>query len=197
MSTGCIRSMPDVCFGPPYGAARRWCLRHKEAYCWRTRAGRSTGAHAVVVGRSIWSASRSRIIAWRKLHGQHRHSRTRACRAARCRCSCCRCRHCRNGQGRLGQAGCVRHGRRVAYRRRKRASNAGQPKTKLVGDVAFDEVVDVAGHIPGARRCQAHDHCLPVAQHADRRCRQAELTTPSFFFNDSRDQAVSAAGRLD
>ena len=65
------------------------------------------GGGSVEFGRQAGRA----IIAWRKLHGQHRpfaHARP-AGPVPECRYSRRRCRHCRNGQGRLGQAGCVRH----------------------------------------------------------------------------------------
>ena len=49
------------------------------------------------------------------------------------------------------------------------APEKGEGKTRLVGDVAYAEAAeDRRPYHAGARRCRPNDHCLLVAQHADR-----------------------------
>ena len=105
----------------------------------------SAASNAVVIGRSnIVGKPMAQLLLGRELHGDHRpFENARPARSRRrCRHRRCRGRPARDGPRRLDQAG--RDGDR---RRASIASPTDDGKSRLVGDVAFDEAVQVAGAI--------------------------------------------------
>ena len=134
------------------GAALVPCTPQGSVLLARAALGDLTGAHAVVVGRSnLVGKPVAQLLLGENCTVSIAHSSTRdlpgLCRDADVLVAAVGIAEMVRGDW-VKPGGCVID---VGINRvpapEKGLNDAGQPKTKLVGDVAFDEVVDVAGHI--------------------------------------------------
>jgi methylenetetrahydrofolate dehydrogenase (NADP+)/methenyltetrahydrofolate cyclohydrolase len=118
----------------------------------RAAFGDLTGAHAVVVGRSnLVGKTVAQLLLGENCTVSIAHSRTRdlpgLCRSADVLVAAVGIAEMVKGDWVKPGACVIDVGINRVPAPEKGLNDAGQPKTKLVGDVAFDEAVEVAGHI--------------------------------------------------
>ena len=134
------------------GAALVPCTPQGSVLLARTTLGDLSGAHAVVVGRSnLVGKPVAQLLLGENCTVSIAHSRTRdlpgLCRDADVLVAAVGIAEMVRGDWVKPGACVIDVGINRVPAPEKGLNDAGQPKTKLVGDVAFDEVVDVAGHI--------------------------------------------------
>ena len=134
------------------GAALVPCTPQGSVLLARTTLGDLSGAHAVVVGRSnLVGKPVAQLLLGENCTVSIAHSRTcdlpDLCRDADVLVAAVGIAEMVRGDWVKPGACVIDVGINRVPAPKKGLNDAGQPKTKLVGDVAFDEVVDVAGHI--------------------------------------------------
>ena len=134
------------------GAALAPCTPQGSVMLARAAFGDLTGAHAVVVGRSnLVGKPVAQILLGENCTVSIAHSRTRdlpgLCRSADVLVAAVGISEMVKGDWVKPGACVIDVGINRVPAPEKGLNDAGQPKTKLVGDVAFDEAVEVAGHI--------------------------------------------------
>ena len=134
------------------GAALAPCTPQGSVMLARAAFGDLTGAHAVVVGRSnLVGKPVAQILLGENCTVSIAHSRTRdlpgLCRSADVLVAAVGIAEMVKGDWVKPGACVIDVGINRVPAPEKGLNDAGQPKTKLVGDVAFDEAVEVAGHI--------------------------------------------------
>jgi methylenetetrahydrofolate dehydrogenase (NADP+)/methenyltetrahydrofolate cyclohydrolase len=134
------------------GAALTPCTPQGSVMLARAAFGDLTGAHAVVVGRSnLVGKPVAQILLGENCTVSIAHSRTRdlpgLCRSADVLVAAVGIAEMVKGDWVKPGACVIDVGINRVPAPEKGLNDAGQPKTKLVGDVAFDEAVEVAGHI--------------------------------------------------
>ena len=134
------------------GAALVPCTPQGSVLLARAALGDLTGAHAVVVGRSnLVGKPVAQLLLGENCTVSIAHSRTHdlpdLCRNADILVAAVGIAEMVRGDWVKPGACVIDVGINRVPAPEKGLDDAGQPKTKLVGDVAFDEVVDVAGHI--------------------------------------------------
>ena len=139
-------------FSKGAGAALAPCTPQGSVMLARAAFGDLTGAHAVVVGRSnLVGKPVAQILLGENCTVSIAHSRTRdlpgLCRSADVLVAAVGISEMVKGYWVKPGACVIDVGINRVPAPEKGFNDAGQPKTKLVGDVAFDEAVEVAGHI--------------------------------------------------
>jgi methylenetetrahydrofolate dehydrogenase (NADP+)/methenyltetrahydrofolate cyclohydrolase len=134
------------------GAALAPCTPQGSVMLARAAFGDLTGAHAVVVGRSnLVGKPVAQLLLGENCTVSIAHSRTRdlpgLCRSADVLVAAVGIAEMVKGDWVKPGACVIDVGINRVPAPEKGLNDAGQPKTKLVGDVAFDEAVEVAGHI--------------------------------------------------
>ena len=134
------------------GAALAPCTPQGSVLLARTAFGVFTGAHAVVVGRSnLVGKPVAQILLGENCTVSIAHSRTRdlpgLCRSADVLVAAVGIAEMVKGNWVKPGACVIDVGINRVPAPEKGLNDEGQPKTKIVGDVAFDEAVEVAGHI--------------------------------------------------
>ena len=134
------------------GAALAPCTPQGSVMLARTAFGDLTGAHAVVVGRSnLVGKPVAQILLGENCTVSIAHSRTRdlpgLCRSADVLVAAVGIAEMVKGDWVKPGACVIDVGINRVPAPEKSLNDAGQPRTKLVGDVAFDEAVEVAGYI--------------------------------------------------
>ena len=134
------------------GAALVPCTPQGSVLLVRAALGDLTGAHAVVVGRSnLVGKPVEQLLLRENCTVSIAHSRTQAlpdlCRNADILVAAVGIAEMVRGNWVKSGACVIDVGINRVPAPEKGLDNAGQPKTKLVGDVAFDEAAEVAGHI--------------------------------------------------
>ena len=134
------------------GAALAPCTPQGSVMLARAAFGDLTGAHAVVLGRSnLVGKPVAQILLGENCTVSIAHSRTRdlpgLCRSADVLVAAVGIAEMVKGDWVKPGACVIDVGINRVPAPEKSLNDAGQPKTKLVGDVAFDEAVEVAGHI--------------------------------------------------
>ena len=134
------------------GAALVPCTPQGSVLLARTTLGDLSGAHAVVVGRSnLVGKPVAQLLLGENCTVSIAHSRTcdlpDLCRDADVLVAAVGIAEMVRGDWVKPGACVIDVGINRVPAPKKGLNDAGQPKRKLVGDVAFDEVVDVAGHI--------------------------------------------------
>ena len=134
------------------GAALVPCTPQGSVLLARAALGDLTGAHAVVVGRSnLVGKPVAQLLLGENCTVSIAHSRTRdlpgLCRDADVLVAAVGIAEMVRGDWVKPGACVIDVGINRVPAPEKGLDNAGQPKTKLVGDVAFDEAAEVAGHI--------------------------------------------------
>ena len=134
------------------GAALVPCTPQGSVLLARAALGDLTGAHAVVVGRSnLVGKPVAQLLLAENCTVSIAHSRTHdlpdLCRNADLLIAAAGIAEMVRGDWVKSGACVIDVGINRVPASEKGLDNAGQPKTKLVGDVAFDEAAEVAGHI--------------------------------------------------
>ena len=134
------------------GAALVPCTPQGSVLLARAALGDLTGAHAVVVGRSnLVGKPVAQLLLGENCTVSIAHSRTHdlpdLCRNADILVAAAGIAEMVRGDWVKSGACVIDVGINRVPAPEKGLDNAGQPKTKLVGDVAFDEATEVAGHI--------------------------------------------------